>query len=219
MRHTLTSLSLKSLSILCFAILLTNVPIASAIVQPSLGWWNEDAAGSTHALWQFTPGYVTPVAGGGGYSATPEEVFNPSPLNVVATISPGGTWDGQTQFVSGSYIAVNLELPNYITQNPLKEIWVDLGANVAVNLLDISVAATPTNVRFEYEIIRNQGPADFGIIIRPNPYVEKVGFVLFSQGTAPILLDYIHVDTICIPEPTSVALLAIGGLFLKRRIL
>ena len=205
----------KSLSSILALVICASV--AHAVVVPSLGWWGEGDPGSTHAYWDFTPGFVTAIPGG-GYSAKPEEVFSPDPLNVVATISPGGIWDGQTQFISTSYIAVNLELPNYITFNPYKEIWVDLGNNT-VNTNDISLAATPTTIPFEFEILPGQGDAEFGVRIWPNPYVEKVGFVLFSPTGAPLILDYIHVDTICIPEPMTMALLAVGGLLIRRRVL
>jgi len=188
---------------------------AFGVAMTSLGWWTEGAPGSTHAYWEFTPDYVTAIPGA-GYSAKPESVNNPYPLNVVATIAPGGTYDGETKF-QGSYISVNLELPNYPDLNLYKEIWVDLGNNV-VNPLDISLSATPSSIDFVYEILPGNDVAEFGVRIWPNPEVEKVGFVLFGV-TAPAVLDYIHVDTICVPEPATLAILALGGvLLLKKRI-
>jgi hypothetical protein len=202
--------------ILCAGVVHADVPAPIAVNPQSLGWWNEGAPGSTHARWDFTAGYVISTPGA-GYSAKPEFVISPDPLNVVATIGPGGTWDNQTLFIGSTYLAVNLELPNYLNQNPYKEIWVDLGNNV-VNTNDISVAATPTNLAFVYEILAGQGNAEFGVRIWPNPEVEKVGFVLFRSPTgAPLILDYIHVDTICIPEPMTLAMLALGGILLRRR--
>ena len=183
-------------------------------VAVSLGWWAEEAPGSTHAYWEFTPGNVTAIPGA-GYSARPEDVISPDPFSVVATIAPGGTYDGQTMFV-GSYISVNLELPNYPNPNLYKEIWVDVGNNI-VDPAGISLAATPTSTEFVFEILPGQGDAEFGVRIWPNPEVEKVGFMLFGT-TAPAFLDYIHVDTICVPEPATLAILALGGLLLRKRI-
>jgi hypothetical protein len=194
----------------------TNVGWAT----PSLsGWWNEGDPNTTHQRWDFTPGYVIGPIPFDGYNAKPEVVINPSPLNVTATISVGGpnngTWDGVTKFTSSRSISVNLELPNYLTLNEYKEIWVDIGSNVAE---DISISATPTDISFVYEILPGQGDAEFGVGIWPNPYVEKVGFVIYPTAAgAPAVLDYIHVDTICIPEPTTIGLLGLGALSLLRR--
>lgn len=53
----------------------------------------------------------------------------------------------------------------------------------------------------------------FFIMKEPNPHVEFFG--LFPSGT--IAVDQIVIDTICVPEPATIALLGLGGLFLIRR--
>jgi hypothetical protein len=183
---------------------------------PSLGPWNEGDPGTTHAFWDFTTTYVTPITGD-GYSAKPEVVSNPDPLNVVAGIAPGSTYDGATKFVSSRYISVNLEIPNYLQLNDYKEIWVDCGANV-VDPCDISISITPTNIPWQAVILPAQGDAEFGVRIYPNPYIEKIGFMIWGTQANPAVLDYIHVDTICVPEPATLAILGLGGLLLRRRL-
>jgi hypothetical protein len=194
---------------------------ASALATPiitSLGDWNEGDPCTTHQSWDFTPGHVVGPIPLDGYNAKPEVVNNPLPLNVTASISVGGishgTWDGLTKFTSNRSISVNLELPNFPILEGYKEIWVDIGSNVAE---DISISATPTSIPFVYEILPGQGDAEFGVRIWPNPEVEKVGFVIYPT-TDLAMLDYIHVDTRCIPEPATIAMLGLGTLvFLKKR--
>jgi hypothetical protein len=214
----------KLLCFLCLCSLFAVYAQADPITPtPSLGWWNEDNPAATHQFWDFTPGHVIGPIPNDGYSAKPEVVSNPDPLNVVASISVGGinhgSWDGVTQFTSNRSISINLELPNYPTLNEYKEIWVDIGSNVAPE--DITISATPTNIPFVYTILSGPGPsgiAEFGVRIEPNPYVEKVGFVLYALSpTVPVTLDYIHVDTICIPEPATVGILSLGALCLLRK--
>lgn len=185
-----------------------------ALAVPSLGWWNEGAIGSTHQLWDFTPGYVTYYPND-GYAAIPESVISPNPGAVVATISPGSTWDGITNFNAQRYLSVSLELPNYEVLNPYKVIWVDIGDAVIYDE-DIGITAIGHGIKstdYICEILLGQGDAEFGIKIWPNPETEKIS-MYFGPGT---VLDYIHVDTICIPEPATIALLGLGALSLIRR--
>ena len=54
---------------------------------------------------------------------------------------------------------------------------------------------------------------NYGLTIEPNPTSEMITI------TVPYctVIDQIVVDTICIPEPASMALLALGSVFLLRR--
>jgi hypothetical protein len=216
MRRVLSPLIMSVLIVLS----LTSFAHAIAVQHPSLGWWANGDPGSTHQYWDFTPSHVT--AGGVGYTATPEELINPDPFNVLATITPANSYNGQSGFSSSRYLAVNLELPNFSTLNPYKEIWVDLGTNAIFNLDDISVSAGPTNIAYDIQLVAGQGNADFGIKIWPNPGIEKILIVLFpppaTVAVLPVTLDYIQVDTICCPEPMTLGLLALGGLMLRRRL-
>lgn len=204
--------SMKRLvSVFTVAMLWLAVP---ALAVPSLGWWNEGDPGTTHQLWDFTPGHIK--VSGHGYTATPESVFNPYPNRVAATIHYG-TWDNVTNIVSSTGIDVDLEIPNYEILNDYKEIWVDVGSAV-VDQDSITISATDGgSTTFEYTVLPGQGDAEFGVIIWPNPYVEKIDFTVIPTVGGQAVLDYIHVDTICIPEPATVCLLGLGALGLIRR--
>jgi hypothetical protein len=202
----------KKLIVFCLVLVVVGLSMPASAV-PSLGWWEEGAPGSTHQLWDFTLGYV--LASGSGYTADPEVVSNPYPNRVAATITPlDGVWDGIT-LITGNYgINVYLEIPNYENPNEYKEIWVDIGDAIATG---ITVSATDgSSHTFTYQVLPGQGDAEFGVIIRPDPYVEKIAFFV-TPVTGPAVLDYVHVDTICTPEPATVALLGLGGLALLRR--
>jgi hypothetical protein len=181
----------------------------------SLGGWNEGAPGTTHERWDFTPNFILPS--GSGYTADPESVINPSPNRVLATITPigGGGWDGISSITGNIGISVYLEIPNYELLNDYKVVWVDIGNLVASG---VTVSATDGgSTTFQYSILPGQGDAEFGVKIIPNPYVEKISFFVTSPTGGPAVMDYIHADTICIPEPVTFVLLGLGAIALRRR--
>jgi hypothetical protein len=188
-----------------------SIPVSAV---PSLGGWNEGAPNTTHQRWDFTPGYVSGIPNG-GYTAIPESVISPNPGGVLATISPSNTWDEATNFTARTYLSINLVLPNYDVLNPLKVVWVDIGDAVIYNE-DISISASGHGIpstQYTYEILPGRGDAEFGVKIWPNPETEEIG-MFFGWGT---VLDYVHVDTICIPEPATICLLGLGALSLLRK--
>jgi hypothetical protein len=196
---------------LVLTIVLVALIAAPALAVPSLGWWEEGAARTTHELWHFSPGYI--ISSGGGYTADPEPpIYSPRPNQILATIS-GGTWDTRSAIIGEDYIHVNLEIPNY-EGGAYKEIWVDIGGTFTLSGEPVISATDGGSVTFRYVVLPGQGDADFGVRIYPNPYVEKIDFMLLPSlitGPSGLVLDYIHADSFCaIPAPGAILLGSIG---------
>jgi hypothetical protein len=136
----------------------------------------------------------------------------------------GGVWVGHVT-------TITLTIPNNPVANNYKEIWVEVGCRghfppdvpvapseglslgegysvltpLGSRVEDLGFAFTPTGDGWRTLV--------FGLRIYPNPESETIGFTLLNSGAN---VDYITVDTICIPEPATLAILGLGALLCRK---
>jgi len=197
--------------ILCAAVMLgTGSAALAGLIPPP--WYGDD--GSTHQQWSFSDSSLTPQ---------PDVVDNDYGTPLLGVVPMGdwlqdpGAWplSGQAWPFSGQ---IDVYIPNRPELLPFKEIllqltWMPAESDFSPFLPNQPVVGITSNPFTRMEMSRQDtlGQSDwidslFTITLYPNPYEEWITI------KGDILVDQLEIYTICVPEPTTLALLGIGAL-------
>lgn len=195
------------------AVLLTAQSIAFADDLFPPPWRGE--GGSTFQEWDFSTDNITPLPDLG-------TLYNPygAPL---LRVNPMGDWIdviGERQGVWPLSGAIDVYIPNWPEPRPEKEIWIQLtwkATDVDPLLPNEPVVGVAPFMSMEIFHMEGRDLGDgwlrtpFKINIWPNPIEEWITI------RGDIMVDQLVIDTHCIPEPATLALLGIGALITLTR--
>jgi len=176
--------------------------------------WSFDESDNPASLdWLGNP-YGTPVA-----TITTTENPAVGPLKTYWLSDHEGR-DGVWRIFGGDYM--ELYIPNTDLENPFKEIWLQMTwSSVAI---DHAPLFQTSPGYFAIELIQSTEITDstyyrsvYKLVLEPNPAEELIWIL---PRDCEMYIDEIIVDTKCVPEPSSLALIGAGGLvglFIRRR--
>jgi hypothetical protein len=207
-------------------LVLTLVAASPAVAEPPVPSWQRGSEGTTFQEWTFNDSSSTPSPVESTFYNPYADQANPVLLNV-DTIHRWYDNVDQMQGVWALSGEIDIVIPNYPLQNPYKQIQLYLvwkpenetGLPINPNpfLPDLPlVAVTPFNEMMMSlnDVIENGWHySTYDITIWPNP--EKEWFTVKGN----ILVDHVAIDTVCVPEPATIIIVALGmlGAFRRRK--
>ena len=194
------------------AILAANCAWAEDLVPPE---WR-GSANTTYQRWEFST-----------ESLVPEFVDNPGgmPTLMVAGERPFTAWlseDLGRQGVWRFEDFMQIDIPNIIDTEPLKEIWIQLtyqADSIAQGFppffLTDPTASGPAELIEQIDLGGGYFHETYSIIIEPNPDHETIWI---QPRNCTFYVDELVIDTIStVPEPMTISLLGFGVLGLLRK--
>ncbi len=163
-----------------------------------------------------------------GRDYTPD-VENNSEGTAIAILDYGETtgghrvWSGDHQgaMFDRERLGILIIIPNYDIDNPYKEIYVEIIYWGVISDASVTWQGMTETVP---DVVEDNALADGWReysalwIIEPNPTVEIIQYSFVpGAGQFEAQLDYISVRTVCIPEPATLLLFALGGLVLRKK--
>ncbi|MCK4342173.1 MAG: PEP-CTERM sorting domain-containing protein [Phycisphaerae bacterium] len=176
---------------------------------------------TTYQYWEFaspTNPVMADNPGGNPYGNATATIAGNFPYTMWMAEDQGyqGVWKFEDYFL--------LEIPNCTVSNDYKEIWLQItfyaedGADPNFMTLPAMSGAVEVIEKSELPLLPGATitywQATYRITIEPNPDFESI-YIMPDDCTT--FIDELIIDTICIPEPTSLFLLAVAGLMLRRR--
>jgi len=174
--------------------------------------WQRFQPGTTFQEWEFLTSSPNPA---------PDLVYNPYGMPELTAI-PGAlqtwqaVWDGRQGVwpLSGTML---VGISNNPVANPYKDVWIQLTweAQAPGNRPTVweTISGEYGTIVSEVSVGGSWLLTTYNIHLIPNPSFENV------RIDGGIMVDELVIDTICIPEPGTLALFGLGGLvlFLRRR--
>lgn len=201
---------MKKALFLTFALFVTSSSAFATIVDNAPEW--RGLEGSTYQSWEFltdanptTPDVYDNPYGEASLLVTGSEQWYQTYMSAI------GVWKYEDNII--------IEVDNNPVANPYKEVWLQI-TYAAATIPDILIIPEGGS---SYEIMRPIDVIDLGngyyhatfqTFLQPNPSFE---IALIQPSECVLYVDDITLETICVPEPATMALLSVGLLLLKKK--
>jgi hypothetical protein len=174
--------------------------------------WNRGDPGSTTQAWEFNLGAgPNPTTSNNPYGIPFVTVQGnyvggvPGPNGTPINVWQIGTPDATGQLGPGE---VQIGVPNAFAHNPTKYVFLQITTDNPGQVVSVSPTPSSQSTPMNFITYPNTKWVTYNVLweIHPNPDFELIK-LLFPVGTH---IEEIVVDTICVPEPNSVASLGTG---------